>query len=202
MVMPPLSSTSTFPLLRGGERERERKACSTGHGQILSSFWGVCPGDKPSLGQADCQIVPRAKQPEWFEEPAQEFTAPECGPGERMQLSLAPFIGQKMEAQRGEATGPRSHSGLITEWGIMSSWSRLWSLRLAHAVLAEVHVDMDSLYSHCRAANQAQRMRLSPCSTDFPLGNQPQSQGPGTPQLEGARRDPLGMSFLALWPFL
>lgn len=62
--------------------------------------------------------------------------------------------------------------------------------------LAQVHLEMDSLYSHCFAPNQSGRMWPSPCSFAFPLGSQAQSQGSGQPQLEGAGSDPLG-----LWPF-
>lgn len=66
-------------------------------------------------------------------------------------------------------------------------------------MLAEVHVEMDSLYSHRLATNQAWRMWLSPCSFAFSLGSQPQSQGPGQPELEGAGHDPTS---LALWLLL
>lgn len=40
----------------------------------------------------------------------------ECSP----TFTLAPFIGQQPEAQRGEADGPRLHSGPVAEQGITS----------------------------------------------------------------------------------
>lgn len=70
--------------------------------------------------QAACQIVPRAQQPGRHEEllPVGEFTAPVCGP-ERNTAPLPPcaIIGLQTEAQRGKATGPRSHSGQAAERG-------------------------------------------------------------------------------------
>ena len=70
--------------------------------------------------QAACQIVPRAKQPGRVEEllAVGEFTAPACGP-ERSAASRppCPIISQQTEARRGEATGPRSHSGKAAERG-------------------------------------------------------------------------------------
>lgn len=57
--------------------------------------------------------------------------------------------------------------------------------------LAQVHLEMDSLYSHRVAPNQSQRTWPSACSLAFPLGSQAQSQGSGQPQLEGAGSEPL-----------
>ena len=55
------------------------------------------------------------------------------GKGCSSTLSMAPFTGQKIEAQGGEATGPRSHSGIGTQQGIKSFWSWSRSLKLASA---------------------------------------------------------------------
>ena len=44
--------------------------------------------------------------------------------GRNSTLSKAPFVGQEIEAQRGEAAGPRSHSGTGAQQGIKSVWSR------------------------------------------------------------------------------
>lgn len=80
-------ATSVFKLylsIAKGRREREKKK-SMLHRPVgkffVSGEFG--PGKEPSSGQADCQIVPREKQPGQFEEllPTGVFTAPECGPG-------------------------------------------------------------------------------------------------------------------------
>ena len=60
--------------------------------------------------------------------------------------------------------------------------------------LAQVHLEMDSLYSHRVAPNQSQRTWPSPL-WPFLLEARP-SQGSGQPQLEGAGSEPL-----SLWPF-
>ena len=55
------------------------------------------------------------------------------GKGHSSTFSKAPFVGQEIEAQRVEVTGPRSHSGTGAQQGIKSVWSRSWSLKLASA---------------------------------------------------------------------
>lgn len=50
--------------------------------------------------------------------------------------------------------------------------------------LAQVHLEMDSLYSHCFAPNQSGRMWPSPCSFAFPLGK-PRVRVLGNPSWRG-----------------
>lgn len=117
-------ATSVFklylPIAKGRrERERERKACSTGQ-WANSLFLGslalaksllqarltakLChekssPGSLKSCCPLECSLHQNVGQ------------GNECSP----TLSLAPFIGQQTGAQRDETTGPRSHHGLVAK---------------------------------------------------------------------------------------
>ena len=97
-------------------------------GKFLAVSGESGPGKGPSLGQADCQIMSRAKHPGQFEELpcAREFSALEHGPRKECNstLPLALFIGQHTEVQRQEAAGPRLHSGLVAQRDIRSFWSQ------------------------------------------------------------------------------
>lgn len=172
-------------------------------GKFLAVSGEFGPGKEPSLGQADCKIMPRAKHPGQFEElpPAGELITPECGPRRGMQLH--PPNGP-IYRSKNRGPGRRSNWPKVTQWDWNPAGHQviLELVMIFEAgqcpVLAEVHVEMDSLYSHRFVPNQSQRMWLSPCSFALPLGSQAQSQGPGQPELEGAGNTPRSLALSSL----
>lgn len=166
-------------------------------GKFLAVSGEFGPGKEPSLGQADCQIMPGQSIMGSLKDccPLSRLTVWEFGLGEGTQLH--PLKGpicrsRNRDLERGEATGPRS-----PQWDWSPAGQHQISLEPVMIFevgqcpgLAQVHLEMDSLYSRCFAPNQSGRMWPSPCSFAFPLGGQAQSQGSGQPQLEGAGSDP------------